>query len=437
MLDVPVPMVPDHMIMAIDFVESDTFKPFVIPVVGLAIGGGLMAIPQTSGTAGRLALYFGAQSFMNIFMGWFFRTHVPISRGVTLPSGQILLDDLHGCPLGFALTAVQQVVSFLCFLAVYGCLYFTPYKIQPKKITSKYEVLCICVFGCVFALNIALNNFSRSYISISLNLVIRSCLSLTTFLTEQGLAKLGLYNAKPHKPLEVILLVAGVVCAAAFTVARILSVSDRGQPDSGMILGVSVCVASLLCGSLNIALAGVLGEMKLSIYDTVAYTSIPAALFLLPLVLFFKKPLPGGWDQVFETPLASDLEILLKVIMVAPRTFALLLLSGIFAFAYNIVQLSIVQTLSPSSTAFGGNFNKAALVLLTMILPALQVHSLPGQPWIWIIWAAVLGNIFSFAGYSFLQIQVKDPQQTEGIAARPEAQALTCSNERIEGKDGV
>jgi len=374
---------------------------------------------------------------MNIFMNWFFRTHIPMSRGDTLPSGKILLDDLHGCPLGFALTAVQQVVPLFCFVVVYSCLYFTPYKIRPKKITSWYEVLCICLFGCVFALNIALNNFSRSYISIALNLVIRSCLSLTTFLTEQGLAKLGLYNAKPHKRLEVALLVAGVVCAAAFTVARILSVSDGGQPESGMILGVLVCVASLLCGSLNMALAGVLGELKLSVYDTVAYTSIPAALFIMPLVLFFKKPVPGGWDQVFETALASDLDILLKVIMVAPRTVALLLLSGIFAFAYNIVQLSIVQALSPSSTAFGGNFNKAALVLLTMIVPALQVHALPGRPWIFIIWAAVLGNIFSFAGYSYLQIHDKNPQPTERTAERPETQVLTVSNEQIEGKDGV
>jgi len=430
-------MVPDHMFMAIDFVESNTFRPFIIPVAGLAMGCAMMAIPRTSGTAGKLALYFGAQSFMNIFMGWFMRTHVPMSRGGTLPNGQVLLDDLHGCPLGFALTAVQQVVSFFCFVVVYSCLYFTPYKIRPKKITSLYEVLCICLFGCVFALNIALNNFSRSYISIGLNLVIRSCLSLTTFLTEQGLAKLGLYNAKPHKPLEVALLVAGVVCAAAFTLAKILSVSDGGQPDSSMILGVLVCVLSLLCGSLNMALAGVLGEMKLSVYDTVAYTSIPAALFLLPLVLFFKKPVTGGWEQVFETSLASDLEIFLKVVMVTPRTLALLLLSGIFAFTYNIVQLSTVQALSPSSTAFGGNFNKAALVLLTMIVPALQVHSLPGRPWIFIIWAAVLGNIVAFACYSYLQIHDKHPQQTESIADRPEVQALVHSSEQVEGKEGV
>merc|ERR1712241_692008 len=165
--------------MGIDFVDSDTFKPFIIPIVGLITGGVMMQVPKVA-TVGKLVLYFGAQSFMNIFMGWVFRTHVTVAKG-TIVAGVPLEEDLHGCPVGFALTAMQQLISFLCFLILYVALYATPYKITPKKIESKKEVGSIVVFGCVFALNIALNNFSLAYISITVNLIIRSCLPLTTF----------------------------------------------------------------------------------------------------------------------------------------------------------------------------------------------------------------------------------------------------------------
>merc|ERR1712241_609527 len=140
--------------------------------------------------------------------------------------------------------------------------------------------------------------------------------------------------------------------------------------------GVIMCIASLLCGSVNLALAGVLGEMKMSVYDTVAYMSIPAFIFLLPFCLI-QKPVPGTWPVVLNKKTASDVEILTWTYSNANNTFKLFVLSGIFSFIYNIIQFTIVHTLSPSATAFGGNFNKAALVFLTLLLPFLQVHALP------------------------------------------------------------
>merc|ERR1719208_547475 len=96
---------------------------------------------------------------------------------------------------------------------------------------------------------------------------------------------------------------------------------------------------------------------------------------------------------------------------IAPSTFELFVLSGFFSFAYNIIQFTIVHTLSPSATAFGGNFNKAALVFLTLLLPFLQVHALPGYPCNLVIWLCVIGNVAAFSYYSYLQIQAK--QKTE------------------------
>ena len=46
----------------------------------------------------------------------------------------------------------------------------------------------------MFAANIALNNFSLGYISIGVNLIIRSCLPLSTFVSQQIMAQFNLYR---------------------------------------------------------------------------------------------------------------------------------------------------------------------------------------------------------------------------------------------------
>merc|ERR1712039_504508 len=145
--------------------------------------------------------------------------------------------------------------------------------------------------------------------------------------------------------------------------------------------------------------------------DTVAYMSIPATVFLLPIATFWQKPVPGMWPQVFGADVASDYQILLKVYDLSPHTFGLFVLSGVFSFAYNIIQFSIVHALSPAATAFGGNFNKAALIFLTLILPFLQVHKLPGMPYILVIWLAVIGNVAAFSAYAYLQILEREKAQ--------------------------
>merc|ERR1719238_1018621 len=100
-----------------------------------------------------------------------------------------------------------------------------------------------------------------------------------------------------------------------------INCKEGSASSSNMVLGCIACIASLLCGSLNLALAGVLGEMKLSVYDTVAYMSVPATLFLLPFAVFLQKPVPGEWPAVFGLDHASDWQILQKVYVISPRTF--------------------------------------------------------------------------------------------------------------------
>merc|ERR1712127_350899 len=261
-------------------------------------------------------------------------------------------------------------------------------------------------FGAVFAANIALNNFSLGYISIGVNLIIRSCLPLTTYLSQQGLAVFGLYTFKPFKILEMILMTAGVVCACLFTWADFEGKLTLG----GRFIGVLGCLGSLLCGSLNLALAGVLGETKLNVLDTCAYMAIPATLFLLPIIFFVPKPVPGEWAHVGESSM-TDWQIVQETYYYSTSTIVWLFVSGIFSFMYNIVQFTIVHTLSPSATAFGGNFNKAALTFMTLSLPFLQTKPNPSMPFILYEWLALVANISAFSYYAYLQFLDKQQEQ--------------------------
>jgi len=71
-----------------------------------------------------------------------------------------------------------------------------------------------------------------------------------------------------------------------------------------------------------------------------------------------------------------------------------------------------VYTLSPSTLAFGDNFNKAALVFLTLVLPALRVHELPSGLH---IWAAVVANIAAFSAYIWTQITQRESEARQRV----------------------
>lgn len=402
-------------------------KPFIIPVLGLIVGGIMLGFKEIK-DYGKLVLYFGAQSFMNVYMSWLMRKSVVLPKGFVIkeaetgPMGMTdavrLENDLTGIPAGFALTALQQVISFLVFIVYFASVYFTKYRYMPKPLTTNFDKFCVIVFGLVFCMNIALNNFSLSLISIAVNLIIRSCLPLSTFLSQQVLATCDLYTKKPCKALEILLMCIGVTCAGVFTWAKMQakmanggSEAEDGSSATIFILGVLVCIASLLCGSLNLALAGVLGtSVHLNPMDTVAYMAVPATVFLLPVILFMEKPVPGEWPKWLGVDHATDFDIMKAVMRTGSSTFWYGVLSGVFAFLYNVCQFTIVQTLSPSATAFGGNFNKAALIFLSLLT---GLESQVSYPWNAVIWTAIVGNILSFYLYSVIQMRAKNETHRE------------------------
>merc|ERR1719238_989855 len=95
---------------------------------------------------------------------------------------------------------------------------------------------------------------------------------------------------------------------------------------------------------------------------------------------------------------------------IAPSTFELFVLSGFFSFMYNLCQFNIVHTLSPSATAFGGNFNKAVLTFMTLLCPFLQTSPNPPMPYIMWEWISLICNIAAFSFYSYLQVKDKEKE---------------------------
>merc|ERR1712012_1397612 len=84
---------------------------------------------------------------------------------------------------------------------------------QVKQLSGVTEWVSVIIFGCVFAAYIALNNFSLDYISIGVNLIIRSCLPLLTFVSQQIMAQFNLYREQQCEIVEIVLMCIGVVCA--------------------------------------------------------------------------------------------------------------------------------------------------------------------------------------------------------------------------------
>jgi uncharacterized membrane protein YgcG len=214
--------------------------------------------------------------------------------------------------------------------------------------------------------------------------------------------------------LEVGLMVVGMICAAVFTMARVLGSEESGQ-SRALLTGVVICCASLFCASLNTTVAGVLGNMKMGVFDTVAYMSLPSVVFLIVPSVLAVRPLPGEWSAAFGS--LNDMQILSVIWSYNKRAAAWLVLSGPLSFAYNVVQVAVVQMLAPAAEACAGTMNKALIILASLLIPSLRVSPLPGMPYIAWIWASAVLNVSALAWYSYLQIAEKmraDRQKSGG-----------------------
>ena len=84
------------------------------------------------------------------------------------------------------------------------------------------------------------------------------------------------------------------LCIFVCVFAMYISSSGSHNSGSNQVLRVIMCIRSLFGISVNLALAGVLGQMQWSVYGTAAYMSLPAFVFPSPFCLISKLSLVHG-----------------------------------------------------------------------------------------------------------------------------------------------
>lgn len=371
-----------------------------IPISGILMGAVLAASEQR--TVGMLFVYFGAQAGFGLYMK-------------EVLSSAVVSEELRmkGVPAGFLVTAIQQVVAFVVLAAMLCVLAFTPRAYMPRRLTKPSEWLAVICFAFAFAVNIGLNNFSLSLLAISLNLIIRSCLPLVTLGIQQLLGGFfGGMGATKTSRTEVCLMTLGVICAGVATWAKAGSFAavPMGATERHMLLGVLMVSLSDVAAALTMVIAGAFGSAMsppLNPLDTMFYMALPAAIFLIPAAtLGHPVDWPGG-------PL-SDFQVIQKVMELSPSTMWYVILSGVFAAAYNVLQFAVVQHLSATHAAFAGNFNKAATILLSITL---GLETLPGGHGSIVMLLAIGGNIAAFTAYSLLKTGNHQPHSASSSSS--------------------
>ncbi|CAK8990683.1 unnamed protein product [Durusdinium trenchii] len=374
--------------------QNKLMQEAMIPLGAFIVGFLLLLFQQT--IAAVLAIYFGAQAGFSLYM------KVVLSN--TTISSELNID---GIPAGFLVTAIQQVVAFMVLLVVVAVLYVTPFRYTPRRLNTWSEVACVILFSFAFSMNIGLNNFSLSLLAVSLNMIIRSCLPLVTLVFQQVLGPCFPDLASKVRVSEVTFMVAGVLFAALATLAKSHGAHNNESKHLG--LGVFVCSLSDVACAVNLILASVFGSVlkpALNPVDTIFYMAIPCAIFLLPASLWVLHPV--DWPNFGDI---SDAQVLKKVMELSPSTVMWVVLSGVIAAGYNVLQYTVVQKLSASHAAFAGNFNKAATILLSICM---GLESLPGGVWTAVMLFAIIGNIGAFTSYSLLKSNEKALKRAEG-----------------------
>merc|ERR1719171_1318763 len=132
---------------------------------------------------------------------------------------------------------------------------FTSQVYTPKLLKSRTDVVAVLLFSVCFTANIALNNYSVSLIPISVNLIIRSCFPLPTFLAQKLVSWYTRdTKAKDSTCAELSLMLLGCLCACIAVIAKTRSSGSMDSESRSLVFGVFVCVISCFAGSTNLVL---------------------------------------------------------------------------------------------------------------------------------------------------------------------------------------
>lgn len=356
----------------------------------IALLVGALLLPSQR-TAGLMFVFFGGQSLMSLYMKY-------VLSEVTISAS----DNITGVPAPFFVTGLQQFVCLVLLLLIILVKTQTSQPYYPKKLQTAGQVLPIICLAAAFFLNIGLNNLSVSLLDISLNAMIRSTTPFFALLLEQ------LRETRAIMMLEWGLVLGGLVCVAVAALAKSSGHVDTDADGFGMdatwtwCMGIITCVVSVFFSAAELVIVKRFAaekDCKLNVFDAILYVTVPAIAFIAPCVFFFEHYVSWPTQGVM-----TDWEVVKIIAAYSPESFALVVLSGVFALAYNFLIYTFTQELSPCATAVSSQLNKVVTVFLS-------VHygweRLPEKPWNYVMCVSAGVALAFFTLYGYLKAAKK------------------------------
>eukprot|EP00928_Gymnodinium_smaydae_P003190 TRINITY_DN11138_c0_g2_i1.p1 TRINITY_DN11138_c0_g2~~TRINITY_DN11138_c0_g2_i1.p1 ORF type:complete len:504 (+),score=76.91 TRINITY_DN11138_c0_g2_i1:55-1566(+) len=359
------------------------------PAAGILFGACALCF-ERSRLAGMLAMFFGAQVFMNLYMKCII-SEAPVSE----------VRKWYGFPAPFLVTVIQLVTSFVLLLLGILVSWLTPYPYTPKPL-GKDDVPAICGLALTFAANISLNNMSLTMIDVSVNQVIRAGGPIAIIIVSALQAAITRMPMQMYQKMSYVFLL-GAVFFAAFTMALKSTSAETEQTSPALFMGSFICFCSNLASASNMLVVHFVGRgLKLNPMDSIFYMAIPAALLLLIPACVLQHPVP--WSS---TGNMTDIHILKEILSLRPLLFGLGCLSGVFALAYNLLMYNICQALSAMTIEMVSNFNKAATIGLAIVI---GMEKLPAQnPYLLVY--CIIGNLACICMFGVTEARARSAEE--------------------------
>jgi hypothetical protein len=354
-------------------------------------GGGRYGASNRSAKFSPVAVAGMLLIFVGTYSGVIFCSKIVLSTAIV--SDEL---DFKGIRAPFLFGALHQLTVFLCFLVGIAVSSFTSWRYRPKPISRRRDILVIILFSLSSALNIGLNNLSISLLPISLNLVIRSFLPLTTILAQWTLRRLKLSDkGYPIGDQERLAIAVAVSCTGLATMAQIYGGNHRSQPYLGT--GMMAAWVSISAGAFNQWIAkGIGSSVEFASVDLMFYRSFPTAVALfLPGFFVTHNVWPG------EPPM-TDCEVIQKVFKIRPSVLWLTVVMVVSATSFNGVSKIMEKRIPFGHLQAATLVSRATAGVLSVLY---GVESLPNGWWPVILVFATVGNLGSFSYYSY---KVKD-----------------------------
>jgi len=412
----------DHRLQDMIFISPEIFETLCVPILALSAGAILQQNPRSQ-SAGLLVSFFGAQTAMNLFMKQVFSNY-------KLPGG------LQGVPAPFAITAIQQITSFLVLSLGLQAARCFGHHANCQMLRTRKEVSCVLLLAVAFVCNIGLNNLSLSILDISVHLIIRTAGALVNlaieFVAQPVLTNITGEEAKwPQvNGRDLLLTLLGTFFAGLVVCSKLTSFSSSGSAWTYYV-GIGVCCLSMIASGIELIVVRTLStQLKMNALEAILNMSLPASLLLLLPVFFFRHSVSWPGSSAM-----TDWQVLQQVWQTSKLGIGLGVLSGIFATLYNVMLYTLSSKFQSHVISMAGNFNKIALMFLSIYL---GLEYLPKRPWSEVMIAGIVGNGLAFMIMGLLkarEVPVPKAEAVPEVTVAKTNQALVRRNDSTDSTD--